>query len=171
MKRASTYDLRLEFERINRDMRKQSHVCANCGSMENIELHHVVPLFKGGTNEPGNIKPLCHSCHCLAHAKKIYQKSEKIGRPKKMPPKGYEAVLDKYISGKIGTKEAFKLLGLSAKSLTLTQYWWYRDYLNSKGIDNCSYVNRVDLCASQEKRIQTSEINREIKRIKKRMGA
>ena len=37
--------------------------CVNCGSDENIEFHHIVPLAIGGTNNYGNVVPLCWRCH------------------------------------------------------------------------------------------------------------
>ena len=35
-------------------------ICANCGSSESIEYHHIVPLALGGTNRITNFAPLCH---------------------------------------------------------------------------------------------------------------
>ena len=42
-------------------------VCANCGSTENLQLHHVVPLAKGGTNNESNLITLCGDCHAKVH--------------------------------------------------------------------------------------------------------
>ena len=42
---------------------KLGTVCCNCGSNLDVEYHHVVPLALGGTNNIGNIVPLCHVCH------------------------------------------------------------------------------------------------------------
>ena len=41
--------------------------CQNCGSSENLEIHHIVPIVFGGTNRIGNLAALCGSCHRLAH--------------------------------------------------------------------------------------------------------
>lgn len=44
------------------------HKCYNCGSTtDTLELHHIVPLGLGGTNNPSNIVPLCGKCHDLVH--------------------------------------------------------------------------------------------------------
>ena len=43
-------------------------VCANCGSTENLQLHHVVPLAKGGEHSWGNV--------ALAHRRCNYLKSD-----------------------------------------------------------------------------------------------
>ncbi len=37
--------------------------CAKCGSDENIEMDHVIPLARGGTHSPDNIQPLCALCN------------------------------------------------------------------------------------------------------------
>ncbi|WP_041313997.1 HNH endonuclease [Heliomicrobium modesticaldum] len=33
------------------------------------EVHHIIPLSKGGTNEDGNLMSLCTSCHSAITAK------------------------------------------------------------------------------------------------------
>lgn len=42
-------------------------VCVNCGSAEDIEYHHIVPLSLGGNDVLSNICPLCHCCHTKIH--------------------------------------------------------------------------------------------------------
>lgn len=37
--------------------------CANCGSTERLEWHHMIPAVLGGTAEPENMICLCHDCH------------------------------------------------------------------------------------------------------------
>lgn len=43
--------------------------CVICGSKHRsrLEIHHVIPKSEGGTNEIGNLIPLCHICHCAVH--------------------------------------------------------------------------------------------------------
>lgn len=43
--------------------RKQNWRCANCGEAKPLELHHVVPLSKGGTHRPENLICVCRECH------------------------------------------------------------------------------------------------------------
>ena len=65
---------------ISRDKRKKSQhytysylkstvgdKCCSCGSSDNIEYHHVVPLSLGGQDVITNIYPVCSSCHSLIH--------------------------------------------------------------------------------------------------------
>lgn len=37
--------------------------CAICGSKDNIEVHHMIPLFLGGTTDKENCIGLCKKCH------------------------------------------------------------------------------------------------------------
>jgi 5-methylcytosine-specific restriction endonuclease McrA len=42
--------------------------CSNCGWKEAAcDIHHILPLKKGGKNEHKNLTVLCPNCHRLAH--------------------------------------------------------------------------------------------------------
>ena len=48
--------------------RRDGYRCANCGATnEELHVHHIVPLSRGGTNQLGNLKTLCKSCHARIH--------------------------------------------------------------------------------------------------------
>lgn len=69
-----TEELKIEFnKRIFKEelIQKLGKTCANCGSTDKIEYHHIVPLVLGGTNNLSNIVPLCKVCHLKAHDKKV----------------------------------------------------------------------------------------------------
>lgn len=42
---------------------RQGARCEECGSLLDLELHHVVPVACGGSDEKSNLKVLCHRCH------------------------------------------------------------------------------------------------------------
>lgn len=50
--------------------------CAMCGSSENLELHHMIPVSLDGTSENENLIYLCHECHVrvTAYQKRIEHK-------------------------------------------------------------------------------------------------
>lgn len=97
--------------------------CFECGSTESIELHHVVPKSKGGTQ----MIPLCLSCHSKVHGehmlkirklandsrnRMIKEKKEK-GIPHNLGRKeGYRETMDTFIN-KPKTKEIINLLSLN----------------------------------------------------------
>lgn len=37
--------------------------CAICGLAENLEIDHIHPYSKGGTNDPSNLQVLCKPCN------------------------------------------------------------------------------------------------------------
>ena len=45
----------------------QHPLCEQCGSEGRLtpaeEVHHILPLASGGTNDEGNLMALCKSCH------------------------------------------------------------------------------------------------------------
>lgn len=47
---------------------KRLKACSTCGSKKDIELHHIIPLAKGGNNEYYNLIYLCHDCHRKLHS-------------------------------------------------------------------------------------------------------
>lgn len=57
---------RKEFEQLNHKQYLKTE-CANCGSSINLQLHHIVPIAKGGTNSAGNLVTLCGDCHAIVH--------------------------------------------------------------------------------------------------------
>lgn len=58
--------------------------CYICGSTENLQLHHIIPLSNGGPNIPSNILTLCGECHGKVHDNKGLQLArEKISEKKK----------------------------------------------------------------------------------------
>lgn len=43
--------------------------CVSCGSIENIEADHIIPISRGGTHSEGNLQPLCQFCNRSKHNK------------------------------------------------------------------------------------------------------
>jgi len=47
--------------------------CLYCGSTQNIQVDHVVPLAKGGRHSIGNLAPACKTCNVRKSAKFLMQ--------------------------------------------------------------------------------------------------
>ncbi|MFN3215881.1 MAG: HNH endonuclease [Acidimicrobiales bacterium] len=41
--------------------------CQRCGSSANLQIHHMTPLARGGSNQVENLECLCESCHSAEH--------------------------------------------------------------------------------------------------------
>jgi 5-methylcytosine-specific restriction endonuclease McrA len=53
---------------ITRNIKERDgHKCTICGATHKLEVHHIIPLSKGGRNIPINFTTLCHSCHRRKH--------------------------------------------------------------------------------------------------------
>ena len=63
-------------------------ICAVCGSVEKLRLHHIVPVSHGGTNDNVNLIFLCDDCHKDLHMR-IYKEwggHTTKGNPKEKKP-------------------------------------------------------------------------------------
>lgn len=47
----------------NRGEVKHPKICAICGSKDCLQLHHMIPIWAGGTNSDYNLVYLCDDCH------------------------------------------------------------------------------------------------------------
>lgn len=83
-----------------------SKECGNCGSKDDLEIHHIVPLAFGGTNRLSNLVRLCSSCHSKAHGGfSFIDKSEETLRKRASQgkrtlgsiPLGYEYKNDEFV--------------------------------------------------------------------------
>jgi 5-methylcytosine-specific restriction endonuclease McrA len=49
-------------------LRRDAHTCQDCSKTDcRLEVHHLVPLCKGGDNRLTNLKTLCVPCHRRRH--------------------------------------------------------------------------------------------------------
>lgn len=136
-------ELRQEFTResFREEMvRVLGCTCFNCGSEENIEYHHAVPLRLGGTNKMKNILALCHRCHMAAHTgrdiNQIKINPNRGGRPKKYPlnPEN-ELIMWMWAKGEIGTAECKRLLSMG-KYVKIKETSLYKDFIEKHNIEN-----------------------------------
>ena len=54
---------RLRFEIFKRDNFTCQYCGATCASGTKLHVDHIVPVAKGGTNEPGNLTTACIDCN------------------------------------------------------------------------------------------------------------
>jgi len=83
--------------------------CIKCKSTENLQLHHKIPLSKGGQDEVKNLEVLCTLCHNKAHnyVKKI-NKHKSIVLRFRLKPEYYFALIKKYPEFEINYSKAIR---------------------------------------------------------------
>lgn len=125
------------FRKVMKDNLGSKCVC--CGSTNNIEYHHIVPISLGGRNNLENIVPLCVSCHKAAHfgrhIRKYSDNSRSGRKPKADLNAKNEGILWKWSMGEIGTYECCRKLGLG-KSTKLKDTAIYRKFKAKNAIAN-----------------------------------
>lgn len=42
---------------------RDRNICKKCGGTVGLEVHHIIPISKGGRNIQANLITLCKSCH------------------------------------------------------------------------------------------------------------
>lgn len=58
--------------------------CLACGSTDRLEADHVIPVAKGGDNDPLNFQPLCRTCNASKGAAHIdYRTSTQVDKLKR----------------------------------------------------------------------------------------
>lgn len=126
--------------------------CVNCGSTESIELHHIVPLSVGGTNNISNIVPLCGKCHMGVHfAKKAWEESSRNAQNSHRPRTiekidDWEEIIKDYLRCRCGQKETREKLGMG-KASHLSDAAWFKEYLKKNGV--IGYRNNIDIIHSR----------------------
>lgn len=71
-KKEYKYSTRNTRRELHHELKKQKvrpKQCSTCGSREDLELHHIIPVAVGGTNDYFNMAYLCHDCHMKLHHK------------------------------------------------------------------------------------------------------
>ena len=53
----------------NKKLALLNYQCVYCGSKDRIEIDHIYPISKGGTNHIDNLQPLCAFCNNSKHNK------------------------------------------------------------------------------------------------------
>lgn len=71
---------------------KEHNRCAFCGSTEDLEIHHIVPKVKCGTDDESNLIVLCSHCHRNIH-KGNRSELTKLGIERKRRSAGFDTPL------------------------------------------------------------------------------
>src|SRR5574343_250313 len=64
------YNEDLSLEQKKRVLKKRSNYCHDCGFDKVpsiLEVHHIIPTYKGGLDTYDNLVLLCPNCHAIRH--------------------------------------------------------------------------------------------------------
>lgn len=68
----------------NEILKRDNYTCQDCRNNNNngLEVHHIIPKSRGGSDHPHNLKSLCKKCHSvytrhLARFKTSYDEEQK----------------------------------------------------------------------------------------------
>lgn len=126
---------RYEASQIMKDKHK---VCANCGSEDNIHIHHIVPLSQGGGNKESNLVFLCADCHKKAHAYVNNRVKESGDYVKVKPPK----------VSQMSVLEMVKRIKRMAKELRICRpflFEGFKEYVEKLSADDPSILSQEDI--------------------------
>lgn len=63
---------------------RDEYTCQNCGARggrhgdAELHAHHIVPISKGGTNKPSNLKTVCKECHDAIHGNRMAPSADDV---------------------------------------------------------------------------------------------
>ncbi len=52
--------------------------CCLCGTLHKVQVHHIAPLYEGGTDDIDNAIPLCPNCRDEVHRGPGYGRTTRI---------------------------------------------------------------------------------------------
>lgn len=59
---------------ISKDIKRlKNSPCVNCGSYEQIQIDHIIPVSRNGRHSIGNLQPLCKFCNLSKGSKFMFE--------------------------------------------------------------------------------------------------
>lgn len=128
------------------DKREIGVQCCNCGSTEELEYHHIVPISLGGKDINSNMACLCYPCHQKIHygeskhglhstvvkmgLEVAKAKGKKLGRPATGVPKEFVKEYNKLQSGEYGSISVVQFAKL--QGIAVSTFYKYVGILKGK---------------------------------------
>lgn len=119
-----------------KDKKEIGTCCCNCGSTEELEYHHIIPICLGGNDTNSNMACLCYPCHQKIHYGKskhglhstvikmgleaAKEKGVRLGRPQmtmETLPYNFLKYYPMFQNGNINLSELSRLSGISRPTI------------------------------------------------------
>lgn len=120
--------------------------CAICGNNDFLEIYHLTPKEKDGTDDYDNLILLCACYHAAIHHKAY--NDDKYHQNTSIDYESAKPVLAAYFANEIGTKETKEKIKLSPKT-HLSESSVYKRYKREHNIEK--FYNNVDLINSKRR--------------------
>lgn len=134
--------------------------CVGCGKTEGqMILHHIVPLSKGGLDDPRNIVLLCPECHDKVHDISLDGLRKPFrnlgGRPRTCSPEDEEKYYWQYVRCEIGTKELKEKIHIKPNS-KIKDRPGFKEFIERHKIK--SYKNNIDMANSMGRHLEDGQL-------------
>lgn len=60
-------------------LERDSYRCQSCGLRKELDVHHIIPRGRGGSDNPDNLITLCRRCHHNIHVMSYVKPSAAAG--------------------------------------------------------------------------------------------
>ena len=61
-----------EWERLrHKVLERDGHRCTRCGLAGKLEVHHLIPVERGGQDVMANLTARCRTCHLFEHRQRV----------------------------------------------------------------------------------------------------
>ena len=67
--------------------------CVRCGSVERLEVDHILNVAQGGTHHPSNLQTLCAGCHREKSQREAFRARAVKRRRRRLPVERHPGVL------------------------------------------------------------------------------
>lgn len=123
-------NLRTKFKKVRSSYLKDRNIfrCEKCMQLKKLDVHHIIPLADGGTNEYDNLIALCTRCHDEWHT--IEGLGIELNRWLTIPP--YYVLIKSIVN--IMDKEK-DLTGERLQLLLKSDFEYYRGFGDTKEVD------------------------------------
>lgn len=136
--------MKRDVNRIEHYKATKGNVCMNCGSIDNIEYHHIVPLCNGGFDIDTNVIALCYDCHLKAHDRihHLEHIRERLtGRQRNVDKATSDLWIGEWLDGNIATNELYDKLNIKNRKGRSYSAWDIRavkEYIEEHNIDKAA---------------------------------
>lgn len=144
--------------------------CCLCGELHIIQVHHIVPLEKGGTDEIDNAIPLCANCHEKVHKSlgssgmtRVYTANElKLHRTRAIERTRQPGPIDQQADIDDRLEELIKILQIRAAAIERELQLHYKNDVGDCLVEFLSLHNEHIVALRQRNFLLAHEILREI---------